>query len=257
MLTSNILTGPGVSHAFFTREGGVSTGIYTSLNCGAGSDDNPDAVVENKRRAATRMSVADDRLWTLYQIHSANVITVDGGVPSGGSRPEADGIATREPGIALGILTADCAPVLFSDPENGGIGAAHAGWKGALSGLIENTVAAMENLGADRTRIRAAIGPCIAQASYQVGEEFPAPFLAANPSTSAFFAPDYDPGKQLFDLRGYVASRLEQAGIVDTEALSNDTYAEEEAFFSYRRTCHRGEGDYGRGLSAIALADTD
>lgn len=257
MLTSNILTSPGVSHAFFTRDGGVSTGVYASLNCGAGSDDNPDAVVENKRRAANRMKVADDRLWTLYQVHSANVITIDGGVPSGGSGPAADGMATREPGIALGILTADCAPVLFSDPENGVIGAAHAGWKGALSGVMENTVTAMENLGADRTRIRAAIGPCIAQASYQVGEEFPSPFLAANPSASAFFAPDSDPGKHRFDLRGFIASRLEQTGIADTEALPNDTYAEEEAFFSYRRTCHRGEGDYGRGLSAIALADTD
>lgn len=227
------------------------------MNCGAGSDDNPDAVVENKRRAANRMKVADDRLWTLYQVHSANVITIDGGVPSGGSGPAADGMATREPGIALGILTADCAPVLFSDPENGVIGAAHAGWKGALSGVMENTVTAMENLGADRTRIRAAIGPCIAQASYQVGEEFPSPFLAANPSASAFFAPDSDPGKHRFDLRGFIASRLEQTGIADTEALPNDTYAEEEAFFSYRRTCHRGESDYGRGLSAIALADTD
>ena len=227
------------------------------MNCGAGSDDNPDAVVENKRRAANRMKVADDRLWTLYQVHSANVITIDGGVPSGGSGPAADGMATREPGIALGILTADCAPVLFSDPENGVIGAAHAGWKGALSGVMENTVTAMENLGADRTRIRAAIGPCIAQASYQVGEEFPSPFLAANPSASAFFAPDSDPGKHRFDLRGFVASRLEQAGIADTEAFANDTYAEEEAFFSYRRTCHRGEADYGRGLSAIALTDAD
>jgi len=219
MLTSNILSSPGVSHAFFTRDGGVSTGIYASLNCGAGSDDNPDAVVENKRRAAIQMSVADERLWTLYQIHSANVITVDGGVSAGGSRPEADGMATRDAGIALGILTADCAPVLFSDPENGVIGAAHAGWKGALSGVVENTVTAMEDLGADRARIRAAIGPCIAQDSYQVGEEFLVPFLAADHSAAAFFAPDPDPGKHRFDLRGFVASRLEQAGIADTEAL--------------------------------------
>ena len=257
MLTSDVLTDRNVSHAFFTRAGGVSTGIYASLNCGAGSDDNPEAVSENKRRAANGLGVADDHLWTLYQIHSANVVTIDAGVPSANARPEADGMATRQPGIALGILTADCAPVLFSDPENRVIGAAHAGWKGALSGVIENTVAAMENLGAERSRINAAIGPCIAQSSYQVGEEFPAPFIADDPAAAAYFQPDTEPGKHRFDLRGFVEARLTQAGITDIDTLPNDTYVEDEAFFSYRRTCHRGEADYGRGLSAISLKPPD
>jgi len=256
MLKSTILdSSPGIRHAFFTREGGVSSGIYASLNCGAGSADNPEHVTENKRRAAACLELADDRLLTLYQIHSADAVTVTDPNPVRANRPEADAMATRTPGVALGILTADCAPVLFADPENGVIGAAHAGWRGALNGILEQTVKAMEELGAARNRISACIGPCIAQESYQVGGDFRAPFLQTYPETGELFRRDSDADKYLFDLKGYVVRRLRQANIGTIDTVETDTYANEDLFFSYRRTCHRGEDDYGRGLSAIALAE--
>ena len=244
----------GIAHAFFTREGGVSGGIYASLNCGAGSDDRPEHVLENKRRAAAALGFGENALTTLYQVHSADVVTVSDPAEVRANRPKADGMATDRPDVVLGILTADCAPVLFADPANRVIGAAHAGWRGALSGVIEATVRAMESLGAQRRSIAAAAGPCIAQASYQVGPDFPDAFLADDPANAVFFAPDQeDNGKHRFDLRGYVQSRLETTGIAAADALDIDTYAEDSHFFSYRRTCHRGEADYGRGLSAIAL----
>lgn len=257
MLKSRILNdAAGVRHAFFTREGGVSDGIYASLNCGAGSDDQPEHVLENKRRAAAQLDLPEDRLVTLYQVHSPEVIEVVDPGPVRDNRPQADGMVTRSPDIALGILTADCAPVLFADAENRVIGAAHAGWRGALTGVLENTIGAMENLGADKSKIRASVGPCIAQNSYQVGPEFPAPFLEADESAHEFFRPDGDTGKHLFDLTGYVRHRLERCALGGVDALSVDTYANDTRFFSYRRTCHRSEADYGRGLSAITLAGT-
>ncbi len=246
----------GVRHAFFTREGGVSDGIYASLNCGAGSSDAPERVAENKRRAAAHLKLEEDRLVTLYQVHSAEVVTLTDPAPILANRPEADAMVTGTPGIALGILTADCAPVLFADAEAGVIGAAHAGWRGALAGVIENTIAAMEDLGARRRDIRATVGPCIAQGSYQVGADFPDPFIEDDPGTVIFFRPDGETGKHLFDLQGYVLRRLTEAGIASRDALDMDTYTAEDLFFSYRRTCHRGEGDYGRGLSAITLTGT-
>lgn len=245
----------GVRHAFFTREGGVSDGIYASLNCGAGSSDDPDRVVENKRRAAARLELAEDRLVTLYQVHSPDVVTLTDPAPVLADRPEADAMVTRTPGIALGILTADCAPVLFADAEARVIGAAHAGWRGALGGVVENTITAMEDLGARRRSIRATVGPCIAQNSYQVGPDFPDPFVEDDPGAVSLFRPDGETGKHLFDLQGYVLRCLELAGINAPEAMDMDTYADEDRFFSYRRTCHRAEDDYGRGLSAISLAE--
>lgn len=254
MLKSKTLSGAtGIRHAFFTREGGVSGGIYSSLNCGAGSNDNPDHVLENKRRAAARFDLPEDRLVTLYQVHSPEVVEVTDPAPIRADRPQADAMVTRTPNIALGILTADCTPVLFADPENGVIGAAHAGWRGALGGVLERTIEAMENLGADRATIRASVGPCISQESYQVGADFPAPFLDADPAAADLFRPDGDTGKYLFDLRGFVLRKLKQATLDDVDAVAIDTYASDTQFFSYRRTCHRSEDDYGRGLSAIAL----
>lgn len=255
MLTSSALPATRrIRHGFFTREGGVSEGIYASLNCGAGSDDAPDRVAENKRRAAAKLGLGGNALVTLYQVHSAETVVVDPAKLSA-TRPEADGMATDRPGVMLGILTADCAPVLLADAAAGVIGAAHAGWRGAVSGVLEQTVRAMETLGAARGRIAAAVGPCIAQESYQVGGEFPAPFLAEDPANGRFFAPDAEDGKYRFDLREYVVARLRHTGLGTVDAIAMDTYAEDALFFSYRRTCHRGENDYGRGLSAIALTE--
>lgn len=241
-----------IRHAFFTRTGGVSQGIYASLNCGFGSGDAPAAVAENRARAMRRLEVAPDRLVTCYQIHSPTCLAVD--TPWTHDRaPQADALATRVPGIALGILTADCAPVLFADPQAKVIGAAHAGWKGAKGGVLEATVARMTELGADPSRIVAAIGPCIAQRSYEVGAEFPAPFLEEDADNRDFFAPARAAGKLLFDLPGYIVRRLGNTGVGMIQRCPNDTVAEEDRFFSYRRTCQRGERDYGRGLSAIVL----
>jgi polyphenol oxidase len=256
MLKSQTLSSAdGIQHAFFTRDGGVSDGIYASLNCGAGSNDNPEHVLENKRRAAAQFGLTEDRLVTLYQVHSPEVVTVTDPAPIRADRPQADAMVTRTSDVALGILTADCAPVLFADPENRVIGAAHAGWRGALSGVVEQTVAAMENIGADRSRISASVGPCIAQQSYQVGPEFPAPFLEADSEVSDLFRPDGDSGMHLFDLKSFVLRKLRQAAIANVDAINADTYASDALFFSYRRTCHRSEDDYGRGLSAIALTE--
>jgi YfiH family protein len=245
--------GPRARHAFFTREGGVSEGIFDSLNCGFGSGDAKDAVAENRERAMAGLDIEPDRLVTLYQVHSAEAVVVERPWKPG-EGPKADAMATNRPDVVLGILTADCAPVLLADPDAGVIGAAHAGWKGALTGVLESVVAAMTSLGGDPARIAAGIGPCIAQASYEVGPEFEARFLAADPASAAFFERNAESGRPHFDLKGYAARRLERAGVGSVQVMAEDTCAEEARFFSYRRSCHRKEGDYGRGLSAIRLA---
>jgi len=242
----------GVRHGFFTRAGGVSGGIYASLNCGLGSGDDPAAVAENRRRAARALGVAADHLITAYQVHGTDVATVDRPWQPD-ERPKVDGLVSRTAGIALGVLAADCAPVLFADAEAGVIGACHAGWRGALSGIVEATVAAMVRLGADRARIGAALGPCIAQKSYEVGPEFRANFVAADATNSAFFIDSVRAGRFMFDLPGYVLGRIARAGLARIGHVALDTCTEETRLFSYRRTTLRGEADFGRGLSAIAL----
>jgi YfiH family protein len=249
ILHANTLSAlPGITHGFFGRAGGASEGIYGSLNCGPGSDDAPAHVAENRRRVQQALGAA--ALNTLYQIHSPNVVTVTEGWAQG---PQADGMVTATPGIALGILTADCAPVLFADAEARVVGAAHAGWKGALGGVLEATLAAMEQLGARRGRIAAAIGPCISQANYEVGPEFRARFVAEDARNARFFAPSDRTEHHRFDLEGYVSERLNAAGVDKIAALAACTYARDGDFFSFRRTTHRGEKDYGREISAILL----
>ena len=252
MITLGALVSDGIRHGFFTREGGVSDGIFASLNCGFGSNDDAAKVVENRRRAMAALGLAPDRLAICHQIHSPDVITVE--TPwRHEDRPRGDAMVTRQPGVALGVLTADCAPVLFADREARVIGAAHAGWRGALTGVLEATVAAMEKLGAAKARIAAGIGPCIAQASYEVGPEFPAPFLAEDAAHARFFRPATRAGHFTFDLAGYVAHRLQRLGVAQVERTGGDTAAEAARFFSYRRSCLRKEPDYGRELSAICL----
>jgi len=252
-LTLGALNGlKGIRHGFFTRVGGVSTGLYASLNVGFGSDDSPDAVRENRARAMRALGLAPDRLVTVYQVHSADVAVVDEPWPHAHA-PKADALVTRRRGIALGILTADCVPVLFADAEAGVIAAAHAGWKGALGGVLDNTVRAMVDLGARPGRIVAAVGPHIGPGSYEVGPDFPAPFLARDPADTAFFHPSQRAGHHMFDLGGYVEKRLNQAGVDMVRREAWDTLTEPERFFSYRRTTLRGEADYGRELSAIAM----
>ncbi len=242
-----------IRHAFFTRTGGVSQGVYASLNGGAGSDDAPAAVVENRARMAAALGVAPDRLLTPYQIHSPDVAVVN--CPwAEQTRPRADALITNTPGLAIGISTADCGPLLFADPQAGVIGAAHAGWRGALGGVIEATVDAMERLGASRKRIAVALGPTIGQANYEVGPEFVERFLAADTDNARFFAPSMRADHAMFDLPGYIAARAERAGIGNFEDLRLCTYAEPERFYSYRRMTRHGEPDYGRHISAIALA---
>jgi YfiH family protein len=242
----------GVRHAFYTRRGGVSEGIYNSLNCGLGSGDARAAVIENRRRAMAFLELPEAALATNFQIHSADVVVVDKVWPRD-ERPKADAMVTRSPGVALGILTADCAPILFADDTARVIGAAHAGWRGAVCGVTEATVAAMAKLGAEVGRIRAAVGPCIAQASYEVGPEFPGPFLAQDRAHGSFFTPSQRPGHFMFDISGYLQLRLKAIGIGEIEIVTRDTCAEADMFFSYRRTTLAGGKDYGRGLSAIAL----
>ena len=243
----------GVRHAFFARAGGVSGGIYESLNGGQGSDDDPDRVRENRDRMAAALGVAPDRFITAYQIHSADVIIAEDPWTRE-ARPRADAIVTRVPGLAIGVSTADCGPVLLADAQARVVGAAHAGWRGALAGIIEATVAAMERLGAERARIHAAIGPMIRQPSYEVGSDLVARFRAADPDNARFFAPAPRAGHAMFDLAGYVTSRLDRAGIGRIEDLNLCTYADAR-FFSYRRATHRAEPDYGRHINAIALAE--
>ena len=243
----------GVAHGFFTRLGGISEGIYASLNCGPGSRDDANAVTENRARVARLLGVEPGNLVTVYQKHS-NVAAVADKPWGKGKTPNADAVVTATPGVAIGILTADCAPVLLCDPQARVIGAAHAGWRGALSGIVEATVEAMSGLGADPARIRAAIGPAISQGAYEVGEDYKAQFLAEEPDSETFFVIDEGSGEPHFDLPGYVAERLARAGVGETLDLGLCTYYDETRLFSYRRSKHHGEDDYGRQISAIVLA---
>src|SRR6202521_92905 len=241
---------PGIAHAFFTREGGVSEGIYASLNGGAGSDDDLGRVAENRKRMCAALGIG--ALVTCYQVHSAEAVLATAPWPRG-EAPRADAIVTKTPGLALGVAVADCAPVLFADAEARVVGVAHAGWKRALGGVIEAVVARMEQQGAARERISAAIGPLIRQESYEVGAEFVARFRAADQGHARFFAPTARAGHSLFDLAGFIRMRLVDAGVHLIEDLGLDTYADEARFFSYRRSVHRHEADYGRLIGAIAL----
>jgi YfiH family protein len=244
----------GIRHAFFTRAGGVSGGLYASLNGGVGSRDAADKVVENRARMAAALGVAPARLLTAYQSHSPNVVIAE--TPwTTEDRPQADAIVTRMRALAIGVTTADCGPVLLADPRARVIGAAHAGWRGALTGVLEAAVAAMEGLGAARSRIRAAIGPMIRQSNYEVGPDLIDRFGAEDPASHRFFAPAGRDGHALFDLAGYIGMRLKLAGVGELEDVALCTYGDAKQFFSYRRTTHRAEADYGRHVSAIALMD--
>lgn len=240
----------GVPHGFLGRRGGVSTGICSGLNVGLGSEDDPAAVAANRDLAVAAVAPCT-RLVTVHQIHSAKVATVTAPFASD-ARPHADAMVTNCPGLALGILTADCTPVLFADTEAGVVAAAHAGWKGALGGVVDASVAAMEALGAERSRIIAAVGPTIARRSYEVDGDFPRPFLDQDPANERFFSSGGD-GHFQFDLEGFVVSRLAATGLGRIEALGLDTYSDPDRFFSYRRASHRGEPDYGRQISLISL----
>ena len=248
VLTTPLLS--GVRHGFLGRRGGVSTGLVAGLNVGIGSGDDPAAIAENRRRAA--VSVAPGAaLVTVYQLHSAEAVAAQHWADD--ARPHADAIVTDRPGLMLGILTADCAPVLLADADAGVIGAAHAGWKGALGGVTDTTIVAMEKLGARRERIAAAVGPCISRASYEVDAAFVARFADADPSNERFFADGKRANHHQFDLEAYVAHRLAAAGISKVAMLGEDTYSQPDRYFSFRRATHGGEPDYGRQISLIAL----
>lgn len=251
-MTLSILTDPildAARHGFFTRAGGVSSGVFKGLNCGPGSTDQRDAVAANRARVAEALAVKPTALLSVYQVHGSNVATV---TEPWSEAPKADAMVTNTPGLAIGILTADCAPILFLDADAGVIGAAHAGWKGALYGVIDSTLAAMENLGADRRRTVASIGPCISQQNYEVGQEFLESFMDEDPDHSRFFTNSMD-GKYLFDLPSFVLTDLRQNSVADAGWVGRCTYAEPNHFYSYRRTTHKGEKDYGRLISAITL----
>jgi len=252
MLVSSLLAAvPGLRHAFFTREGGVSDGIYDSLNGGLGSRDKAANVAENRRRMSEQLGVEPSHFLNVHQIHSPDVIVATGPWESP-TRPKADAIVTRTQGLAIGVTTADCGPILFVDPKARVIGAAHAGWKGALTGVLESTIDAMEKLGAERNSVVAAIGPLIRQPSYEVGREFVERFIDADADNTLFFLPGERDGHAMFDLPGFIRMRLENAGVVMIDDLGVDTYADQRCF-SYRRSVHRKEPDYGRLVHAIAL----
>jgi polyphenol oxidase len=245
---------PGIRHGFFTRDGGVSEGFYASLNAGLGSRDAPERVAENRARMAAALGVTPARLVTAYQVHSPKVVVAV--EPwSRAQAPHADAVVTRVSGLAVGVTTADCGPLLLADREAGIVGAAHAGWKGALAGVAEAAVEAMERLGASRRRVVAALGPMIRQPSYEVGPDLVARFAADDAKNRRFFAPGARDGHAMFDLAGYIAARLQRAGVGRVEDLGHCTYADPARFFSYRRSTHRAEADYGRHISAIALSE--
>lgn len=243
---------PGITHAFFTRQGGVSGGIYASLNGGQGSADGPAAVAENRRRMAQHMGVAADRLVTVHQVHSPDVAVVEAPLPA--PRPQVDGMVTRTRGLALGVASADCGPVLFADAAAGVVGACHAGWKGAFTGVLESTLAAMEGLGARRSAVTAVLGPTIGPTAYEVGPEFVARFTQLDPALARFFGSSAREGHAYFNLPAFIGVRLTDAGVGSFVDLGLCTYSDPDRFFSYRRTTHRSEPDYGRLIAAIALA---
>ena len=253
MIVSNLLKDQeNVRHGFFTRRGGVSTGIYSSLNCGYGSSDDAEAVGENRLRVAAKLGSASSHVVTVRQVHSSRALIADQSWRQG-SLPEADAIVTAERGVGIGVLTADCTPVLFCDAAAAVIGAAHAGWRGAKGGVLEAVIELMESLGAKRERICAAIGPTISQPAYEVGEEFRDNFLSENENNASFFTKDGMTGNAHFDLPGYCQKRLMLAGIEYVEQMGLCTYGDESLFYSYRRSIHRGEADYGRQISAIVI----
>ncbi len=253
MIRASALDAPAIRHGFFTREGGVSEGIFAALNCSIGSGDDVTKVAENRRRALAELGLGPDDIVTCYQIHGADVVVVEQPWQHA-DRPRADAMVTKQKGLALGILTADCAPVLFADETAGIVAAAHAGWRGALTGVVEATIAAMLREGAVLNRLSAAIGPCIGFNSYEVGPEFPAPFLAQSSDHAKFFRAAPRAEHHLFDLGGYVRARLAAAGVTRIGTAGADTAAEATRFFSYRRTCLAGERQFGHQLSAICLA---
>lgn len=242
----------GIRHGFFTRQGGVSSGIYGSLNCGPGSGDSADNIRQNRALVAENLGVPPHHLLTLYQIHGPSAVVVD--QPWKQTPPEADALVTGTPGLAVGVLTADCAPILFCDPHARVVAAAHAGWRGALSGIIDATISAMEGLGAKRARMVAAIGPAISQKAYEVATDYVERFVAEEPESAAFFVTDESSGEPHFDLPAYVFERLSGAGVGAVADLGLCTYCDETRLFSYRRSQHHGESDYGRQISAIVLA---
>ncbi|GAA0867552.1 peptidoglycan editing factor PgeF [Brevundimonas basaltis] len=250
-LTHPLLVRAGIRHGFFTRAGGVSTGLYEGLNTGVGSGDDPAAVLENRRRVAAHFDLGLDDLAACYQIHSAVARVAETGWK--GQRPEGDAAVTAAPNVLCAVLTADCAPVLLADPEAGVVAAAHAGWKGALQGIVHSTVAAMQALGAEPGRMVAVVGPCISQASYEVGADFEERFEHHDPGSGRFFTPSADPDKRLFDLPGFVLWRLEQAGVAEAAWTGEDTRADAARFYSNRRAFLNGEPDFGRLMSAISL----
>jgi YfiH family protein len=241
-----------IRHGFFTRQGGVSGDVYRSLNCGLGSRDEPALVRENRARVARMLGGEPEHLVTLYQVHSATALIIERALPRA-NLPKADALVTRTPGLVIGAMAADCAPVLFADPEARIVGAAHAGWRGALDGILEATVAAMVRLGARASRIRAAVGPCINHEHYEIGPEFEKRFLDTDPANARFFARQSG-GYTRFDLPAFVEARLQRAGLCEVERRSPCTYGNESHFFSYRRATHRGDPDYGRQISAIVVA---
>jgi len=243
---------PGIRHAFFTRQGGVSQGIFASLNGGLGSVDDKAAIAENRRRMAAALDVAPDHLLSLHQVHSADVVVADGPWP--GDRPKADAMVTRTPGIALGVSSADCGPILFADARAGVVGAAHSGWKGAFTGIGAATLAAMEGLGARRENIVAVLGPTIGPDAYEVGPEFVQRFLEVDAGHDKWFRPSLRAGHAMFDLPAFIGHGLRAAGVGRFVDLGLCTYGDPERFYSYRMTTHRAEPDYGRLISAIALA---
>jgi hypothetical protein len=252
MIVSDSLALAGLSHGFFTREGGHSRGIFSSLNCGMGSGDDRDTVRRNRAIVAAELGVAEPQLLTAYQIHSPDAVAVAESWDAD-DRPRADAMVTRRPGLALGVLTADCGPILFADGRARVIGAAHAGWKGALTGVTGRTLDLMEEQGAKRCDIVAVIGPTISQAAYEVGPEFPDRFIEADPANARYFRPSQRSGHFMFDLPGYLEDRLRREGAGHVVNLAVCTFSDESRFFSYRRTTHRNEKDYGRQISAIAL----
>ena len=251
-IEADVLKLDGIRHGFFTRQGGVSGGIYTSLNIGLGSDDERSSVLENRDRVAGQLGIGADRLVSPYQIHSADVITVSAPFAQDADR-KADALVTATPGLAIGIATADCGPLLFADTKAGVIGAAHSGWKGAVTGILQNTVAAMEALGATRNNITAVLGPTISQGAYEVGPEFKERFLQEHPDNTRYFKPSERAEHFMFDLPAFITDKLQALGLGAVADLALCTYADEDRFFSYRRTTHRKEPDYGRQISAIAL----
>ena len=258
IITDGLLADQGIKHGFFTRNGGVSTGLYGSLNCGVGSNDGPENVIENRARVAATFNVKPENLLTLHQIHSDKCLVVDQAYDAVNNRPQADALVTDKPGLMIGVLTADCGPVLFGGKSKDGrpiVGAAHAGWGGALKGILESTISHMGKLGLDKSTLKAVLGPCIGPKTYEVSETFRDPFILQDMKNARFFAPAERPGHLMFDLPAYIHRRLFLAGVPQIKVMGRDTCAEEGAFFSFRRSTHRSEPDYGRQVSAILIED--